>query len=130
LLLCIIFSFYTYTTPYICFGACKCIYYILLMNIPSCKSMSISCGWISKLNLFFYNWPLWLVLHKKSWYFDTPQVLTFSTNMGLWWCYSNKYFECTFCSTSLLLLLLLLLWVVFNNNFYYQVLLIVAFTRT
>ncbi len=38
---------------------------------------------------------------QKSWYLDILQTLAFSTNMGLWLCYSKKYFECTFCPTSL-----------------------------
>jgi hypothetical protein len=37
----------------------------------------------SKLNfLLFYNGPLWLVLYKKSWYFDTPQTLAFFYQYG------------------------------------------------
>jgi hypothetical protein len=45
-----------------------------------------------------FDWPF----TKKSLYFDIPQTLSFSTNMGLWWFYSKKYFESTFCLASLL----------------------------
>jgi len=64
--------------PMKCIGVCKCIYYIPLMTIPSCKSILINCECIPKFFFFFvvvghFDWPF----TKKSWYFDTLQTLTF-----------------------------------------------------
>ncbi len=57
-------NIHKYTAPCKCFGACKCkcIYYILLMTIPSCKSILISCECIPKPNYYYFvmgqfDWP-------------------------------------------------------------------------
>ncbi len=83
---------------------CKCIYYISLMTVLSCQSILISSGHVLKLNFIHFcrehfDWPF----TKNSWYFDTPQTLTFFTNMvQLYGCYSKEYLECTSCFHSLL----------------------------
>jgi hypothetical protein len=102
---------YTFMTMCKCFGVCKCkeIYYLPFMTIVSLKSMFISCGCIPKLFFFFLQWATLIGPSQKImilWY--CPNIKAFSTNMGLWWCYFKKYFECKFCRASLL-----------EYNFYY-----------
>jgi hypothetical protein len=118
-----------------CFGVCKCkwIYYLPFMTIVFWKSMVIGCGCIPKLKLFL-QWATLIGPSQKImilWYY--PNIKTFCTNMGLWWCYFEEIFLMQILLrliTWIQLLLLLFLWIVLNNDLYYQVLFIVAFTRT
>ncbi len=85
---------YTYTTMCKCFGVCKCkwIYYLPFMTIVFKISMLIGCGCIPKLKLFL-QWATLIGPSQKImilWYY--PNIKTFSTNMGLWWCYFEEIF--------------------------------------
>jgi hypothetical protein len=117
---------YTYTVSCKCFGACKCkcIYYMSLMIIPSCKSISISCECIHILT-FFLQWTILIgPSHKKSWYFDTLQTLAFVNQYGtmvmLFQEISQMHILPHVIAWVQLLLLLLFLWVVFNNKFFIE----------
>jgi hypothetical protein len=83
-------------------GACKCncIYYILSIVTPFCKSILILIMNASQ--------KLYFILFAMEHYFDfpsqkiiifwySPNINIFFINMGLWWCYSKEYIECTFC---------------------------------
>ncbi len=74
--------------PCNCFGKCKCRYYILLMTMPSCKSILISCGCIPSFNflfLYFCSEALWLVLLKKI------MMLCYSSNISIFHKYEDYH---------------------------------------
>jgi hypothetical protein len=75
-----------------CFGSCKCIYHIPLMTISCCKSISIRCECIPKLNFIILQLAL-----KKNHNILYSQTLAFSINLRLWLCYFKKYLKSTFC---------------------------------
>jgi len=50
---------------------CKCIYYMPLMIIPSCKCILISCACIPKLNLFIF------AMVHFDWPFSPPNISIF-----------------------------------------------------
>jgi len=60
------FNIYTYTTSCKCFGACKRIYHILFMIIPSWKSILINCGCIPPLNYILLQWATLIGPSQKN----------------------------------------------------------------
>jgi len=54
---------YIYIISYKCFVVCKCMYYIPLMTMPSCKSILIRSRRIPKFNFIFLQY---VTLIKKT----------------------------------------------------------------
>jgi len=113
-----IFIKYTYIAPCKCFGVCKCIYYIFLMTIPSCKSILISCECIPKLNFIFCKGTLWWILHTKKmifWYSLNIKVLQYKLIVVLFQEISWMHILSQLI-VWVQILLLLFLWILLNNK--------------
>ncbi len=76
------------------------------MTIPSSKPIIMNCACNPKLKFIYFflsmgHFDSSLTKNHDTLIFFYILAFFFS-NMGVWWCYSKKYFECTFCTPSLL----------------------------